>query len=128
LIDLRALGAVAAGGALGSVARFLVQLAFLNRLGAGFPYGTLTVNLVGSFCIGAVAELALLRGLDPLIRTFVIVGILGGFTTFSSFSIETVQLIRTGDYFPALVYVAGSVVLGLAAAFGGIAAVRTFAP
>jgi CrcB protein len=129
LNDLRTLAAVAVGGAAGSVARYLVQYAFVTRLGggAGFPYATLLINVLGSFVIGIVAELAMSRGLDPLVRTFLMVGILGGFTTFSSFSLEAVSLGRSGEWIPAIIYVAASVVLGIVAAVGGIAATRAVA-
>ena len=84
---------VLAGGALGSGARYLVSLWMVDRLGSAFPWGTLSVNVVGSFLIGLLATLADEFGaVSPDTRVFLIVGLLGGFTTFSSLSLETLRL------------------------------------
>jgi CrcB protein len=106
---------VATGGALGSVLRYLlgtwVQTASKS---IDFPYGTLAVNLVGCFVIGLLAQLAEARGLfTSESRAFVFVGILGGFTTFSSFGNETVNLLRDGETWNALANVGANVILGL---------------
>lgn len=112
---------VGIGGALGSIARYLlsgwVQSAAKN---ATLPLGTLTVNLFGCFVIGFLAQLAEARGVfTPESRTFVFVGLLGGFTTFSSFGNETLNLARGGELWNALVNVGGNVVIGLFAVWLG---------
>ena len=116
---------VALGGALGSVARYACTGAALRWLGAGFPYGTLFVNVSGSFAIGMLAALVASDGrplLSPDARAFVLVGVLGGFTTFSSFSLETLNLVRSGALGAASANVALSVVLCLCGAWLGFAA------
>jgi CrcB protein len=111
---------VALGGALGSVARYACSSAAARWLGAGFPWGTLFVNVTGSFAIGLLAALAAADG-RPLLgadaRAFLLVGVLGGFTTFSSFSLETLELARGG----ALGGAALNVALSVALCFGGAA-------
>lgn len=112
---------VAVGGALGSVLRWAAVsgVARLPRA-AGFPWGTLGVNVAGSFAIGFVLTLAFERGLvAPATRLFLVTGVLGGFTTFSAFSWETLVLVRDGHSLAAAGYVAGSVLGGLAAALLG---------
>ncbi|HVJ31463.1 MAG TPA: fluoride efflux transporter CrcB, partial [Gammaproteobacteria bacterium] len=108
---------VALGGALGSVARYAFSGVAVRWLGAGFPYGTLFVNVTGSFTIGLLAALVASDG-RPLLgadaRACLLVGVLGGFTTFSSFSLETLNLARSGALGPAILNVAASVVLCLA--------------
>ena len=101
---------VAAGGAAGSVARYLLSMVAVAHLGAGFPWGTLAVNILGSAAIGVAAGL----GLQGETRLLVVTGFLGGFTTFSAFSLETGVLLERS---PALgvAYVAASVLLGLGA-------------
>jgi fluoride exporter len=102
---------VAIGGALGSVLRYLTGLA------VGFPYGTLTVNIIGSFLIGVLwVALSLRTETHPLLIT----GILGGFTTFSAFSLDTLRLIEDGRILHAGLYVTGSVVLSLFACAAGL--------
>ena len=115
---------VALGGALGSVARYACSGVAARWLGAGFPYGTLFVNVTGSFTIGLLAALVAADGRPSLGadgRAFLLVGVLGGFTTFSSFSLETLNLARSGALGPAVLNVAGSVVLCLAAVSLGYA-------
>ena len=115
---------VALGGALGSVARYALSGIAVRWLGAAFPYGTLFVNATGSFAIGLLAALVAADGRPSLgadARAFLLVGVLGGFTTFSSFSLETLNLARSGALAPALLNVAGSVVLCLAAVSLGFA-------
>jgi CrcB protein len=115
---------VALGGALGSVARYACSGVAVRWLGAGFPYGTLFVNVTGSFTIGLLAALVTADGRPSLgadARAFLLVGVLGGFTTFSSFSLETLNLARSGALAPAMLNVAGSVVLCLAAVSFGFA-------
>ena len=113
------------GGALGSGGRYLVSTWMAGRLGDAFPWGTLTVNLAGSFLIGLVATLADERGsLGAGARVFLVAGVLGGFTTFSAFSLEALRLVEERELARAALYVAGSVVLSLAAALLGVAAGR----
>ena len=92
------------GGALGTGARFWASGVVANRFGETFPYGTLFVNVTGSFLIGAFAALADPSGatlVSPRIRQFVMIGICGGYTTFSSFSLQTMDLARDGDWLRA---------------------------
>jgi len=118
--------AVFLGGGIGSVARYLVGLAFLQRFGPGFPYGTLFINLLGCFVIGAVAELAATRafGVTSSVRLFLAVGVLGGFTTFSTFAYDAVTLWSETLSAAAIAYVLASVLGGIFAAFVGIALAR----
>lgn len=103
---------VGLGGALGSMARYGIGLALPS---SGFPYATLAVNVIGCFCIGmAMPAAARVEALSPELRLLVVVGFLGGFTTFSAFGNETVALLRSGGGLP-LLNVAANVGLGLAA-------------
>ena len=109
------------GGALGSGGRYLVSTWMAGRLGDAFPWGTLTVNLAGSFLIGLVATLADERGsLGAGARVFLVSGVLGGFTTFSAFSLDTLRLVEAGRLGTALLYVGGSVGLSLLACAAGL--------
>ncbi|TCZ65582.1 CrcB family protein [Roseicella aquatilis] len=101
---------VAAGGALGSVLRFLVSTLLVELLGTAFPWGTLAVNVVGSAAIGLLGGL----GVEGGMRLLLVTGLLGGFTTFSAFSLET-GLLWQRAWWLAAVYVAASLALGLAA-------------
>ena len=120
-MDIRAIAAVGLGGAIGAILRYVVGSAFLQRFGPGFPWGTFAINVTGSFLIGVVAQFALTRsfGVTPMVRIFAATGVLGGYTTFSTFSLDTVVLV--GDAAPsiALAYAAGSVVSGVIAAYLG---------
>jgi CrcB protein len=115
---------VALGGAFGSVARYMVSLGAARWLGATFPWGTLLVNVGGSFAIGLLAALVTADGRPALgtdARAFLMIGILGGFTTFSSFSLETLNLARAGSLGVAAANVGLSVVLCLAGVWLGFA-------
>jgi CrcB protein len=108
--------AVAVGSAFGGVARFGVGMLAVRALGAGFPWGTLFINVLGSFVIGLYGALTQPDGPMPAsatARAFVMVGICGGFTTFSSFSLQTIELLQAGEILPASLYVVGSVALCL---------------
>lgn len=108
--------AVALGGALGSVARYWVGVLVVVRFGEGFPTATLLINVVGSFVIGAFAAATLPEGPHPTTdfwRLFVMVGVCGGFTTFSSFSLQTFALLRAGAPAAAAANVGLSVALCL---------------
>jgi|AGTN01.1.fsa_nt_gi Integral membrane protein possibly involved in chromosome condensation len=116
---------VAAGGALGSVARYLVTVLAGAWLGPGFPWGTLFVNIAGSAAMGVLAELgALVWQPGPELRVFLTVGILGGFTTFSAFSMDIAVLVERQSWAVAFLYVALSLALGVGALFGAMWAVR----
>ena len=111
---------VGCGGFLGSIARYGLGGLVQDRAGATFPFGTLAVNVVGCFIIGAVSELAEARGfLSPEGRAFLVIGVLGGFTTFSAFGNETLNLLRERDVALAGVNVLANVVLALAAVWLG---------
>ena len=113
---------VALGGALGSVLRYGAGGAVQRWNGSDWPIGTLAVNLAGSFIIGWLAQLILARGImTPQARLFVMVGVLGGFTTFSTFSLETLRLIQQGGWGPAVTNIVLSVAGGLFAAWAGFA-------
>jgi CrcB protein len=113
--------AVAAGSALGGVGRYLLGEAVPLRTGTGFPYGTLSVNVVGCLAAGFIAYLALSEGdFSPTMRAFLLTGICGGFTTFSAFSLETVRMVEAGTSGRATGYVALSLILGLLAIAGGL--------
>ncbi len=101
---------VMSGGAIGAALRYHSGLAIAGATGDRWPYATLTVNLIGALAMGLLTGWALSRGLAEGWRLFIGVGLLGGFTTFSAFSIETWQLIERGDTLPALGYAAASVV------------------
>ena len=123
--DLALAGFVAAGGALGSVARFVLGTLVQQRAGAGFPVGTLLVNVTGSLLIGAIMRWATAgSAVSPEARLFLVTGICGGYTTFSTFSYETARLLEDGDQSRALLYVVLSVALSLAATFAGFAIAR----
>jgi CrcB protein len=117
---------VALGGAIGSLLRWAVIVAAGARFGAALPWGTLIVNVAGSFAIGVVAELAVgaVAGVTPAVRLFLATGICGGFTTFSTFTLDALTLTRDGNPGYAFVYVAASIALGLAALYVGIVTAR----
>lgn len=111
---------VALGGALGSIFRYAAGGAVQRWNGSDWPLGTLAVNIVGSFIIGWLSHLILERGImTPQTRLFVMVGLMGGFTTFSTFSLETLRLIQQGGWGSAAANIVLSVIGGLAAAWAG---------
>jgi len=117
---------VLVGGGLGSAARYLVSTWTGEHFGTAFPWGTLTVNLVGCFLIGLLATLAdEAAAVGPEARVFLVVGVLGGFTTFSSFALDTLRLGEHDQAARAVVYVCISVGIGLLAAVAGIAVGRS---
>ena len=118
---MRAFLLIAVGSALGGVARYWMSGWVAERGGETFPWGTLTVNVVGSFVIGLLAafEDSARVGLPPEARQFLMVGILGGFTTFSSFSLQTLRLMQDGDWLRAAGNVLLSVVVCLVAVAAG---------
>ena len=118
--------AAVVGGALGSGARYLVYVTLMPLLGPAFPWATITVNIVGSFLMGAVVGVSSsLLGGSALWRTFLATGILGGFTTFSAFSLDAFELFDRRQPILAMVYIVASVGISVAALVGGLAAVRS---
>lgn len=117
--------AVAAGGALGAVVRYLVAIASGRAFGTAFPWGTLIINVTGSFLIGLFAALFATRwNLPQAARIFLTVGICGGYTTFSTFSLDAWYLIERGQSWASGVYMIASVVLSLAALIAAMQMVR----
>lgn len=117
--------AVALGGVIGAVARYLVYIAVAHLIGTGFPYATLIVNVVGSFTLGVLVETMVLTwSASNVARLILAFGILGSFTTFSAFSLDALVLYERRQEVLAALYVAASVVLSLAAAFAGLQLMR----
>ena len=124
-MKLPLLALVFVGGGIGSVCRYAMASALQRTFPGPFPTGTFWVNLAGCFAIGLVGALGLERAaLSPEARTFLMVGILGGFTTFSAYTVETLGLLRVGQAPTALAYLFGTVILGLLATWTGIAVAR----
>ena len=116
---------VAFGGALGAVLRYSAVAGAARAFGAGFPVGTLVVNVLGSFAMGVVAALVMGRsGAPPVWLPAITTGFLGGFTTFSAFSLDAYLLFESGRFGPALVYIAASLILSLMGLLLGIVLVR----
>jgi CrcB protein len=116
------------GGAVGAGARHLTGRATLALFGPGFPYGTLAVNLLGGLAMGAlVAWIAARAGGNEAMRYLLGVGVLGGFTTFSAFSLDAVQMLQRGDHGLALAYILASVIGSIVALFAGLQLSRAFA-
>ncbi|MCC7402191.1 MAG: fluoride efflux transporter CrcB [Chitinophagaceae bacterium] len=113
------------GGGAGSIARYFCQRWFADNFQTAFPWGTFVVNIAGCFLIGilfAVSERTTL--LSPQVRLMLITGLCGGFTTFSTFAFENMNLLRSGDVSYALLYTLASVLLGIAAVFAGIGLIK----
>lgn len=118
---------VAIGGAIGSVARYLVSTWAAARFGAEFPYGTLIVNITGCFIIGAFLTLATERlSINPYWRLFITVGFVGGMTTFSSFSYETIHLLQEAEMLRAFYNVGLNILVGFSATWLGVGVARLF--
>jgi len=114
---------IAIGAALGANLRFFLTNWFVRRYGGEFPWGTLFINVSGSLVIGAVLTLLTRRLVaDPTYKLLLVTGFLGAYTTFSTFTYESISLIRQGEYWRALFNVAGSVLAGLGAVLIGITA------
>jgi CrcB protein len=117
--------AVAAGGALGSVLRYLMNNAVTDLVKSQFPFGIMSVNIIGGFAMGVLIALFADSWQAPQsVRSFLMVGVLGGFTTFSTFSADTVLLWQRGEVVQAVAYMAGSVLLSIAALLAGMMIVR----
>jgi len=118
--------AIALGGALGATGRFFVTSTIGRMIGHGFPWGTVIVNVVGSFIMGAlISFMAIKWSTSAEMRAFLTTGILGGFTTFSAFSLDFATLIERKENLAALGYAAGSVGLSILAVFAGLVLMRT---
>ena len=114
---------IAVGAMLGANARYLMAFHVAERFGTAFPYGTLLINLTGSIAIGFFLTLAAERvPVTPAWRAFFVTGFLGAYTTFSAYTYEAAALIRQGEWGAAVVYLLGSVALGMAGVFAGIVA------
>jgi len=113
--------AVAAGGAFGATGRFLVGRMMLRLMGPGLPWGTFTVNIIGSFIIGVAVTLIAARfSLAHHWQAFLVIGVLGGFTTFSSFSMEVGLMLERNEIAHAAIYAGSSLFLGVMALFMGL--------
>lgn len=120
------IAAVAAGGAVGAVTRYLVSIGSGRLFGTDFPWGTLIINVTGSFLIGLFAGLFATKwDLPQAARIFLTVGICGGYTTFSTFSLDAWYLVERGETFASAVYMIGSVVLSVGALIAAMHIVRT---
>lgn len=118
---------VAIGGAIGASLRHLINLATLRMLGVNFPWGTMTVNVLGSFAMGVFVELLVRRfDVSQEVRLLVTTGIIGSFTTFSAFSLDVAVLWERGASAHAAIYAGATVVLSITALFAGMAVIRAF--
>ncbi|MBF0332257.1 MAG: fluoride efflux transporter CrcB [Alphaproteobacteria bacterium] len=124
-MSLKVIAAVAAGGAAGSVLRHLTMARIGAHLGTDFPWGTLAVNVLGSFVMGVLVEvMALVWSTSQEVRALLTVGVLGGFTTFSTFSLDVATLIGRGQHGLAAGYAVASVVASVGGLFLGLGVVR----
>jgi len=122
---MKLLVAIAAGGAVGALGRHFVNVLALAWFGTAFPWGTITVNIVGSFLMGVLVEVsALAWSPGPALRAMLAVGMLGAFTTFSTFSLETALLYERGQLGLSALYVLLSVALSVGGLFAGLALIR----
>jgi CrcB protein len=117
--------AVGVGGGIGALIRYFVAGAIQSAAWPGYPWGIFVVNITGGFVMGLIVELSALKiSLTPEMRAFLTTGILGGYTTFSTFSLDSVLLIERGQYGTAAIYVVGSTLLSILALFAGLWLVR----
>ena len=121
---MKILLAIGLGSFIGGVSRYLLTFFIQNKFLSTFPYGTLVVNITGCFLIGIIYGLSEKGNISAEWRLFLATGIMGGFTTFSSFSNETVSMMREAQYWQAFSYVGISIIIGLAATFGGISLIK----
>ena len=118
--------AIGTGSFIGGILRYLLSQFIQTKFVSTFPFGTLGVNIIGCFLIGLVFGLADRGNLTQEWRLFLATGLIGGFTTFSAFSIETVGLLRDGQLWYATAYIVASVIIGLLATFIGISIIKLF--
>jgi len=123
-MTLKILLLVGAGSFIGGIFRYIISIPFLHKYPHGFPWGTLIVNILGCFAIGLLYGYAERWNFPKEWRLFTATGVLGGFTTFSSFSNETVTLFNNGSYGQAAIYVLTSVLIGIAGTFLGLYLMR----
>jgi CrcB protein len=117
--------AVAVGGGLGALLRYFVAGAIQSAAWPGYPWGIFVVNITGGLAMGLIVELSALKlQMTPEMRAFLTTGVLGGYTTFSTYSLDSVLLIERGQYANAAIYIVGSAVLSILALFAGMWAVR----
>ncbi|WP_299985265.1 fluoride efflux transporter CrcB [uncultured Pontibacter sp.] len=121
---MKILLAIGAGSFIGGVTRYLLTLFIQSRATIAFPFGTLGVNLIGCFLMGLLFALLSKSSVGPEWRLFLVTGVLGGFTTFSAFSLESVHMLQAAQYGHAIAYMLASVLLGLLATFAGIGLVK----
>jgi fluoride exporter len=122
---MKLLAAIALGGAIGALGRHFVAAGMVAMLGHGFPWGTLAVNIFGSFTMGALVEItALAWSPSHELRALITVGVLGAFTTFSTFSLDTVLLYERGETVLAVLYIMLSFTLSVGALFAGMRLLR----
>ncbi|MCF6212758.1 MAG: fluoride efflux transporter CrcB [Flavobacteriaceae bacterium] len=117
---MRIVALVGLGSFIGGTLRYLIAQMVQSKFLSAFPFGTLTVNIIGCFVIGIVFGMSEKFNLSPEWRLFLATGICGGFTTFSAFSLETMQLLRDGQILYGLLYVAASILVGLLAVYLGM--------
>ena len=116
---------VAVGGALGAIGRYLTLVGVGVLVGHGFPYGTIVVNVLGSFVLGVLVEtMALKWSVSQEVRALLVVGVLGSFTTFSTFSLDVIVQVERGQLLPAAVYILSSMTLSVLALFAGLRLMR----
>ena len=116
---------VGLGGGIGSIARYLSQKWFSENVSTSFPWGTFAVNLAGCFLIGIIyAASEKTSIISPQVKMLLITGFCGGFTTFSAFAFENMNLLRAGDILYFMIYIIASIVLGVGGVFAGIAIVK----
>ena len=123
---MKILFAIGTGSFIGGILRYLLSQFVQSKFLSAFPFGTLIVNIIGCFLIGMVFGLTDRGTLTPEWRLFLATGLIGGFTTFSAFSFETVGLLRDGQLWYATAYIVGSVIIGLLATFIGISIIKLF--
>jgi len=124
-MPLSILIAVALGGAIGSLVRYVVAGLIQSAAWPGFPWGIFIVNISGGFLMGIIVEMSALKlSISPELRAFLTVGVLGGYTTFSTFSLDSALLIERGAYASAAAYMASSAILSVVALFAGLWIVR----
>ena len=121
---MRIILAIGIGSCLGGISRYLLAQLIQNKFLSSFPYGTLVVNLLGCFLIGIIFGLSERGNFTIVWRLFLVTGLLGGFTTFSSFSNATVGMLRDGQIWSAFTYISISVLIGLLATFTGISLIK----
>ncbi len=125
---MQILMAIAAGGAIGAVLRHFVNSGAMHLLGGDYPWGIFIINILGSFAMGCLAAFSAHIYEPPqLLKAFLAVGVLGGFTTFSAFSLDAALLWERGDPMAAFLYAMGSVVLAIGGLFAGMALIRAVA-